>query len=120
MAETKVKDQLAQANRPTYATDFIRTDIDNVSFMGNAHIDNITTTLLAMGSEIWTNRRRLHVLVSLLEEKGVTSEMIEQHRPSDEQKVAWKDEREVIVERLWAHWAREGEQFSFGNDFVNK
>ena len=122
MAETKATNsQLAQADRPTYATDFILTDIDNVSFLGNAYIDNIATTLIAMGNEMWTNRKRIHVLESLLEQKGVTTNaMMETYVATDEQTAAWQKEREVVVDRLWAHWARAGEVYTFADDFVNK
>ncbi|MFL2771430.1 MAG: hypothetical protein ACJZ9F_10505 [Rhodospirillaceae bacterium] len=109
----------SNAKRETYTTNFYKTDIDNVSFMGNPQIDNIATTLLAIGNELWTNRKRIHVLESLLKDKGVTAEMVENHRASEEEKAAWAKEREVLVERLYAHFARVDE-YEFSSDFKNK
>ena len=102
--------------RQTYTTNVYKTEVDNVSFLGNPHIDNIATTLIAMGNEIWTNRRRLYVMESLMKDKGVTTEMIEQYMPTEEEKTAWAAEREVMVERLWAHFARV-DQFDFADDW---
>ena len=103
-------------DRKTYATNFYKTDIDNVSFLGNPHIDNIATTLLAMGNEIWTNRKRMHVIESIMKDKGITAEMIEQYQPTEEEKATWAKEREVMVERLWSHFARV-DKFDFADDW---
>ena len=112
MADGKTK-------RETYTTNFYKTDIDNVSFMGDTHIDNIATTLLAIGNELWTNRKRIHVLESVMKDKGVTADMIEQYQATDEEKAAWGKEREVLVERLYSHFARVDE-FEFSSDFKDK
>ena len=109
---------MAEGNegRKTYTTNVYKTSVDNVSFLGNPHIDNIATTLIAMGNEIWTNRKRTYVLESLLKEKGISADMIEQYVPTDEEKAAWQAEREVMVERLWAHFANTIE-YDFADDW---
>ena len=58
--------------------------MDKVKFYDGQMTDNIITAILTLGSEIWTNRRRTLVLERLLEEKGVTRDMIESYMPSDE------------------------------------
>lgn len=113
MAEPKSK-------RATYATDFIETDIDRVTFLGNAHIDNIVTTLIAMGNEIWTDRKRIRVLESLLAEKGVTAEMIEKYTPTTAQEKAWAKEREILVDRFWSHFSRNTGEFTLTSDWQGK
>jgi len=105
-----------KAERREYTTNYYKTDIDKVSFLGSPHMDNVVTTLIAMGNEMWTNRKRVKVLESLLAEKGVSRDMVEQYVPSEEQEVAWKKEREVLVDRLYGHFARQDE-FTFASDF---
>jgi len=102
--------------RKTYTTNVYKTSIDNVSFLGNPHVDNIATTLLAMGNEIWSNRKRMYVMESLLKEKGISADVIEQYVPSEEEKAAWKAEREVMVERFYSHFARVDE-YQFSSDW---
>jgi hypothetical protein len=114
MAET------AKGKRQEYTTDFIKADIGNVSFLGNVHIDNIMTALIAMGAEIWTDRRRIRVLESLLEKKGVTREMVEQYVPTSEEETAWKKEREVLVDRMYGQFARQGGEFNISSGWKNK
>ena len=113
MAESK-------SDRPTYATDFITTDIEKVSFLGNVHIDNIMTTLLAMGNELWVQRKRQHVLEALLVEKGIKPEAIEKYVPTPEQAQAWAKERDVIVARLWSHHDKNTGEFTFASGWKDK
>lgn len=108
------------SGRPTYATNFITTDIDKVTFLGNPLFDSIITTLMAMGNEVWTVRKRQYVLESLLAEKGVKQEQIEQFTASAEQEKQWKKEREVLVERLWGHFAKNTGEFTFVSDWKDK
>lgn len=89
-----------QTDRPTHATDFFATDVDKVKFYEDAMTDNIVTAILTLGSEIWTNRRRTLILERLLEEKGVSREMIENYMPSDEDVAEWQVERDRFVAAL--------------------
>ena len=108
------------SGRPTYATNFITTDIDKVALLGNPLMDSVITTLMAMGNEVWTVRKRQYVLEALLAEKGVKQEAIEQFTASAEQEKQWKKEREVLVERLYGHFALNTGEFTFVSDWHGK
>ncbi|MCB2106650.1 MAG: hypothetical protein KDE14_03065 [Rhodobacteraceae bacterium] len=114
MAET------AKGKRQEYTTDFIEADIGKVSFLGNLHIDNIMTALIAMGAEIWTDRRRIRILESLLAKKGVNRDMVEQYVPTAEEEAAWKTEREVLVDRMFGQFARQTDEFDVTSAFKKK
>ena len=102
MAETKKTD------RPTYASDFIKGDTDQAVFLGNPHIDNLMTVVIALGAEIWSDRQRLRIVEKLMASKGkVTPEMVEQYVPSEEEKAAWQSEREAMVKRVYAVLSRD-------------
>ena len=97
-----------KSDRPTFASDYIKGDADSAVFLGNAHIDNLMNVVIALGSEIWTDRQRMRVVEKLLATKGkVTPEMIEHYMPTDEDKTAWKSEREAMVKRVYASLARD-------------
>ncbi len=96
-----------QTDRPTHVTDFFATDVDKVKFYDDQMTDNIVTAILTLGSEIWTNRRRTLVLERLLEEKGVTRDMIESYMPSDEDVAEWRTERDRFVTALMNPLMRE-------------
>ncbi len=98
----------------------MKADIGNVSFLGNVHIDNIMTALIAMGAEIWTDRRRIRVLESLLEKKGVSRDMVEQYVPSSDEESTWKKEREVLVDRMFGQFARQGNEFNISSGWKDK
>jgi hypothetical protein len=110
----------AKSKRAEYTTDFVKADIGNVSFLGNVHIDNIMTALIAMGAEIWTDRRRIRVLESLLAQKGVTKDMAEQYVPTPDEEATWKKEREVLVDRMYGQFARQGGEFNISSGWKNK
>jgi hypothetical protein len=90
------------AARPTYAADFIRSDTDGAVFLGNPHIDNLMTVVIALGAEIWSDRQRMRIVERLLETQGkVTREMIEQYVPSAAERTVWESEREQMVKRVY-------------------
>lgn len=113
MADT-VKD------RPTYASDFIESDSDRAVFLGNPALDNLMTTVIALGAEVWTNRRRMKVLEALLEEKGITEEMVEQYMPSEERLAKWQEDRDEFVERAFSALANEGDLDTAANALKSK
>jgi hypothetical protein len=96
-----------KTDRPTHTTDFIQTDVDHVRFYENPMTDNIVTALLALGAETWSNRRRTLVLERLLEDKGVTQEMVESYMPTAEDNAAWELERNQFVETVMSPLMRE-------------
>jgi hypothetical protein len=105
MADAKKE---AKKDRPTYAADFIKGDTDSAVFLGNPHIDNLMTIVIALGSEIWADRQRVKIIEKLLATKGkVTPEMIEQYMPTEEEKAAWQAEREAMVKRVYAVLSRD-------------
>ncbi len=58
--------------------------------------------MLELDAATWVNRDRLRVIETLLSEKGVvTTEMIEQYVPGDEEREAVKAERDAFVKRLY-------------------
>jgi hypothetical protein len=99
----------ASKERPTYTTDFFTNDTDRAVFLGNPVIDNLMTAVIALGAEVWSNRRRQAVLEALLEEKGVTEEMIEAYMPSEDRAKKWGEERDAFVKRTFSVLAREAD-----------
>lgn len=93
-----------------YTTDFVRSDYDNTSLLGNPHLDALTTALQAMGAEVWTTRRRLYVVEALME-KGiaVTPAAIQGYVPTPEEERRWKADRDRMVAGVYAPFLRAGE-----------
>ena len=104
MAKTKL-----ETERPTYTADFIHTDAERAVFLGNPVLDNLMSSVIALGSEVWATRRRMHVLEALLEEKGVTNDMIEQYVPSEEQVAKWEKDRDRFIDLTYSPLLREGD-----------
>jgi len=99
-------DENSGRSRPTYTAEPLRADTDSAVFMGNAHIDNLMTVVIAIGAEIWTDRQRLRIVERLLETTGkVTRETIEQYIPSEEERRLW--ESEAMVRRVYAVLSRD-------------
>ncbi|MEE8307634.1 MAG: hypothetical protein V3R81_10240 [Gammaproteobacteria bacterium] len=86
------------SDRPTYASDYMKGDSDQVAFLGNPVLDNLVTTVIALSSEVWANRRRDLVVERLLAEKGISQEMIEGYRPTPEDTAAWEKERNRFIQ----------------------
>ncbi len=101
----------AKNRHPTYATDFIKADTDQAVFLGNPLFDNMMTSMIALGAEVWSNRRRMRIIEKLLQEHGsVTNEMIEAYEPSEEEAAAEQAERDAFIERAFGSLARETKQ----------
>jgi hypothetical protein len=97
-----------KGGHPAYTTEFIRADSDQVRFFDDPMTDNIVTALVALSMETWSIRRRSLVLERLLEEKGVSQEMIEGYLPSDVEAAAWEKERDRFVGQVMGPLMREG------------
>ena len=67
------------------------------------------SSLIALGSEVWATKRRMNVLEALLEEKGVTEEMIQQYVPSEAQVVKWEAQRDQFIDLTYSPLLREGD-----------
>ena len=84
------------------AAPFIPADTDSAVFLGNPHIDNLMSVVIALGAEIWADRQRMKVVERLLETEGkATTEMIEAYVPTAAEKEAWETERMAMVERVY-------------------
>ena len=76
MADSKTK-------RKSYTADFIKSDTDEAVFLGNPLMDDMMTSIIALGAEVWANRRRTRIIELLMEKEGaVTREMIEAYVPT--------------------------------------
>jgi hypothetical protein len=84
--------------RPTFTVEAIPTDIKNGMFLGNGVLDNVVACLIGLSSEVWAGKRRMKVLEALLAKQGITAEMIEKYRPSEQETAAWEKERDAFVE----------------------
>lgn len=90
MAESKF-------TRPTFAVDAIPSDVKSSVFLGNPILDNVVSSMIALGTELWATKRRLKVVEAVMAEKGITNEMIEQFTPSDAQNAAWEADRDRFI-----------------------
>ena len=107
-----------QYDRQTFTSDYIKADTDQASFLGNIVLDNVVTALIALGGEVWTNQRRVMVLEALLEEKGVTDDMIEAYMPSEEKSAEWQEKRDAYIRRVFGALSNEGDMtLSSGRDY---
>ena len=107
------------SGRETYTTNVYKTDIDNVSFLGNTHIDNVVSSLLAIGTELWMTRKRLHVVEGVVGKNGITPEQVEKYEPTEDEKALWEAEREQMVKRLYAHGGRT-DKYTFLSEFEDQ
>ena len=97
-------------DRPTFTADAIKSDVDQAVFLGNPLLDNLMSTVIAMGAEIWSTRRRMKVLETLLAEKGVTEAMIEGYVPPEAQVAEWNADRDAFVKRVFRYLERDGDK----------
>jgi hypothetical protein len=104
MAKIRLK-----TDRPTHTADFIKSDTERAVFLGNPALDNMMSSLIALGTEVWSTKRRMNVLEALLEEKGVTPQMIEEFVPSAEQVAKWEKERDGFIDLTYSPLLREGD-----------
>ncbi len=66
-------------------------------------IDHLLEIVLQLGAEIWVNRDRQMVMEHLLETEGkVTTEMIEQFRPSPELNEQLREARNRFTQRVYS------------------
>ncbi len=90
------------------ADGFIPSNSDNITLFDDVTIDNLMHVVVALGAEIWTTRRSLFVMEALLQKAGVGPQEIENFRPSEEQKAAWAEERDIFIARTYDAFSRTG------------
>ena len=93
---------------PAHTADFFASDADKVRFYDDPMTDNLVTAFVALGMETWSIRRRTLVLERLLEEKGVSRDMIEGYVPSDADVAEWESERDRFIGQIMGPLMREG------------
>jgi hypothetical protein len=98
-----------KSDRPDYASDYIASDVKRGVFLGNPVIDNMMASMIALGTEMWSMRRRMKVLEAVLEDKGITKEMVEQYVPTAEQEAAWQKDRDRFIDLTYSPLLREGD-----------
>jgi hypothetical protein len=107
MATEKDGVSLNDVGRLGAETDFIKHDSENMVLLGNAHIDNLMHMVIALGAEVWTGQQRVKIMETLLSRHGkVTTEMIEQYEPTQEELDKWEGERRAMVDRVYSVMAR--------------
>lgn len=104
-----------KAEREGYTTNVYKTDVNEVSFLGHPQIDNLAMAVVAIGAELWSTRKRLLVLESVIDNEGVRDK-VERYEPTEEEQARWSAERREMIERLYGHFTRT-DQFDFLSDF---
>lgn len=96
-----------KSKRPTHTTVFIPgNDARHNSFLGNPVIDNLVSTVIALGTELWAVKRRNKIVESLLAAKRqVTLEAIETYVPTPAEEKAWAAERDAMIKATYGTFA---------------
>lgn len=73
-------------------------------------LDHLVETVMQLGSELWTTRRRLELLEKVLADAGALPDnAVELYMPSAEETEAEAARRDAFVRRVYAGFARGGE-----------
>jgi hypothetical protein len=104
---------------PTFASDAIPSDVKNAVFLNNPIMDNLVSCMIAMGTEVWSTKRRMKVLEAVLSKHGVTQDMIEAYVPTDLEKAEWEKDRDRFVELTLGSFGNAGFR-SFTADFPKR
>jgi hypothetical protein len=94
--------------RKTYAIDYFKSDTDKQVFLGNPHLDNLASVVLALGAELWATKQR-QIIAEKLAEQGIpaTYQAIESYKPSKDEELQWEEERQQLAARVYGVLARE-------------
>lgn len=106
----------AEFGREGYATEYIKTDAMDASYLGNQHVDNLMVIAYALATEIWVDRQRSRIVESLLSNGDkVTTQAIEEYMPTEAETAQWSAEQDAMVERIFGILTRDssvGRKFS--------
>ena len=73
-------------------------------------LDHLVETVMQLGSELWTTRRRLELLEKVLADAGALPDnAVELYMPSAEETEEEAARRDAFVRRIYAGFARGGE-----------
>lgn len=110
------KTEPAEFGREGYATDYIKTDAMDASYLGDQHVDNLMIIAYALATEIWVDRQRSRIVESLLSQgEKVTARAIEEYMPTEDETAAWQSEQDAMVARIFGVLTRDssiGRKFS--------
>ncbi len=99
----------AKNDRPGQASSFIKGDWATARYVEDQNVDNLLSVVVNFGTELWAMRRRQMALESLLSKHGqVTAQMINTYEPSEAERIAWANERDDMIERVYAVLNRVG------------
>ena len=88
-------------NNKTHRNDSIPPQTPDV-FLGNPVLDNVMSSVIALGSEFWSLQRRMNIIETLLAKNGsVTNDMIESFQPSKEETALWDIQRDRFIKRVY-------------------
>ena len=74
-------------------------------------LDHLVETVMQLGSELWTTRRRLELLEKVLADAGALPEnAVELYMPSADEIEDEAARRDAFVRRVYAGFARGGEE----------
>ena len=97
------------AERVKYHTDFVPSDTESAVFMGNPYLDHMYAALTAVCAELWSVRRRLNIVETVMDKKGSVSRAeIENYLPTEEEQAAWNAQRDNFINLTFDPFARPG------------
>jgi hypothetical protein len=77
------------------------------AYFENVVIDNILDALLELSAAVWTYHDRVNVLEKVLEKNGISvADEIEAHLPDEAELAARAEERDALVQRVFASFLR--------------
>lgn len=86
---------------PTRRADYIPPRAKDV-FLSSAVVDNMMSSMIALGSEFWALQKRMNVMETLLEKNGsVSRTMVEGYRPTEAETAAWEEQRDRFIKRVY-------------------
>ena len=84
------------------------TDPPETAILKDAHIDDVARGLLALAREVWVLTDRVMIMEALLEDRGVSSGMIDNFQPDQKLELELKKRREAMLGRLMTAMGAEG------------
>ena len=78
------------------------------AILKDAHIDDVARGLLALAREVWVLTDRVMIMEALLEDRGVSSGMIDNFQPDEKLELELKKRREAMLGRLMTAMGAEG------------
>ncbi|MEP0189923.1 MAG: hypothetical protein ABJP70_00375 [Erythrobacter sp.] len=91
-----------------HTTDFLTYDVGRATFYDDPAIDAVVTTLVAMGSEVWSAQRRIKVLETVLAKKGISLDEVDSYKPSEKEEAAWRTQRDEFIRRVYGALEKTG------------